>query len=69
LLLRQFSITHVQVMASSLKNIVVVGASYVGRVSLRTPLNQNVDHHTDRTAMQGAALELARNVPATHRVS
>ena len=36
----QSSITQVQVMASSLKNIVVVGASYVGRVSLHLAIEE-----------------------------
>jgi hypothetical protein len=61
--------TYLRIMASPLKNIVVVGASYVGRVSLHVTVVGTSNKDTDRTILQGAALELAKNVPSTHRVS
>lgn len=66
-------------MSNVLKNVVVVGGSYVGRVSKPTPpplfakLEPDFEKYTRLTdhvsLLQNTAKELAQVVPATHRVS
>lgn len=53
-------------MAGTLKNVVVIGGSYVGLVSVNA--TEAIEPDAD-CLLQAAAKELATSLPATHRVS